>query len=70
MARRPRFSNRFFASLRWVPVLVYFVTKYLLFGNEMTWLQWSTLLAAVLLAELAIWLYQRKHQAHGTDQAG
>lgn len=68
---RRRDRSRFHAALAWVPIVVYFVTKYLIFGNEMPRNQWFALIAAVLLAELALWQYRRrdlqKDPPHGTD---
>ena len=36
MARTPASPAELYKVLRWVPVLVYFVVKYLVFGNELT----------------------------------
>lgn len=57
-----------YAALRWVPVLVYFVVKYLVFGNEMTRPQLIGLIAFVVLAEVALWLHRRQsRKQYGTD---
>ena len=60
MERSPEHNAKFHAALAWVPVLVYFVTKYLIFGNEMPRNQWMLLIAAVVLAEVALWRYRRQ----------
>ena len=71
MERSPEDNAKFHAALAWVPVLVYFVTKYLIFGNEMSRNQWLLLIAAVVLAEVALWRYRRqvlrKDSSHGAD---
>lgn len=59
MPRSPENKAKFHAALAWIPVLVYFVTKYLIFGNEMARDQWFILIAAVVLAEIALWRYRR-----------
>ncbi|THH40252.1 hypothetical protein [Neolewinella litorea] len=68
---RQRHRSKFHAALAWVPVLVYFVVKYLVFGNEMSQQQWVALIVAVILAEVALWQYRRrdlkKYPPHGTD---
>ncbi|WP_116106446.1 hypothetical protein [Lewinella sp. IMCC34191] len=71
MARSPENKAKFHAALAWIPVLVYFVTKYLIFGNDMARNQWFILIAAVILAEIALWQYRRtqlkKDAPDGTD---
>ncbi|PPK88861.1 hypothetical protein CLV84_1835 [Neolewinella xylanilytica] len=71
MERSPESKAKFHAALAWVPVLVYFVTKYLVFGNEMPRSQWWMLIAAVILAEIALWRYRRQalrnEPPHGTN---
>ena len=62
MQRNPRNRAKFHAALAWLPVLVYFVTKYIVFGNEMARNQWFILIAAVVLAEVALWQYRRSDQ--------
>ena len=76
MARTSASPAKLYKVLRWVPVLVYFVVKYLVFGNELTRTQWIGLIAFVVLAELALWAYQRQHRRRvqsdtdGTNQTG
>ena len=60
MARTPAQQNQLFAALRWVPVLIYFVVKYLVLGNEVTRNQWIGLITFVIFAELGLWAYQRQ----------
>ncbi len=71
MERSPVNKAKFHAALAWVPVLVYFVIKYLVFGNEMSRNQWLTLIAAVIVAEIGLWRYRRaeikKDGPNGTD---
>ena len=71
MERSPEQKAKRHAALAWVPVLVYMVVKYVVYGNEMPRNQWFILIAAVILAEVALWLYRRadlrKTPADGTD---
>ncbi|NJB87633.1 NADH:ubiquinone oxidoreductase subunit 2 (subunit N) [Lewinella marina] len=68
---RRRRRGKFHAALAWVPILVYFVVKYLVFGNEMPQNQWIALIVAVILAEVALWQYRRRDlqnpPSDGTD---
>ena len=68
MARTPAQQNQLYAALRWLPVLIYFVVKYLVLGNEVTRNQWIGLIAFVVLAELALWTYQRQQLRHRNPQ--
>ena len=47
--------------MTWVPLLLYFVVKYLVIGRDnMTTTQSLLLLGFVVLAEIALWRYRRK----------
>ncbi|CAH0999647.1 hypothetical protein LEM8419_00947 [Neolewinella maritima] len=67
MDRTPAHQNKLYAALRWVPILLYFVVKYLVFDNELTWTQQLSLIAFVVLAELALWGYRRRQQRQSGD---
>ncbi|MEL7159584.1 MAG: hypothetical protein AAFN92_02405 [Bacteroidota bacterium] len=62
--------------LSWLPVITYFVVKYAIIGREqITSRQSWLLIAAVILAEIALWQYRKQFRKpppenehpHGTD---
>ena len=49
-----------YGYLSFLPILLYFVTKYVLIGaDQITRRQSWMLIAAVVLAEIALWRYRR-----------
>ena len=69
--RTPAQKDKLYAALRWLPVLIYFVVKYLVFSNELTRTQLICLIAFVVLAELGLWAYRRqqRRRSEATDPA-
>ena len=60
--RTPAQKDKLYAALRWLPVLIYFVVKYLVFGNDLTRTQLISLIAFVVVAELGLWAYRRRQR--------
>jgi hypothetical protein len=53
----------------WLPIVAYFVVKYLIVGSEaMTGRQNLMLLGAVILAEIALWQYRRQFRPRKNEE--